>query len=194
MRVLGLTGGVGMGKSACVHLLRARGIPVVDTDDLARQVVEPGEPALSQIECAFGPGVIGPDGQLQRAELAQRVFADSAARQRLEAILHPPIRQRWRTQLEVWRAQGARLSVVVIPLLFETHAEQELDETICVACSARTQRQRLAARQWASVEIDQRLRAQWPVEVKMARADYVVWNEGELDVASEQIDRILSHP
>jgi len=191
MKLLGLTGGVGMGKSAAAQLLRARGIPVVDTDELARQVVEPGQPALAQVLAAFGPHLAGPDGQLRRDELARRVFADPAARQRLEAILHPPIRALWRAQVETWRAEGCPLAVVVIPLLFETRAEAELDATVCVACSAATQQQRLRARGWPPEQIEQRLQAQWPAETKMARADYLVWTEADLDVHAAQLDRIL---
>jgi dephospho-CoA kinase len=191
MKVLGLTGGIGMGKSASAQLLRARGVPVVDTDDLARQVVEPGQPALAEIVAAFGPQIVGPDGRLRRAELARRVFADPAARRRLEAVLHPRIRVLWRAQVETWRAEGHPLAVVVIPLLFETKAEAELDATICVACSAATQQQRLRARGWPPEQIEQRLQAQWPVETKIARADYLVWTEADLDVHAAQIERIL---
>ena len=191
MKVLGLTGGVGMGKSASAQLLRARGVPVVDTDDLARQVVEPGQPALAEVQKLFGPGIVGPDGQLRREDLARVVFADPAARKRLEDILHPRIRVLWRAQLEAWRKESRPLAVVVIPLLFETSAETELDVTICVACSAATQQQRLLARGWSPKEIEQRLRAQWPIEVKIARSDYVIWTEAGLDVHGEQLDRIL---
>ncbi len=180
-----------MGKSASAQLLRGRGVPVVDTDDLARQVVEPGQPALAEIVAAFGPQIVGPDGRLRRAELARRVFADPAARRRLETILHPRIRVLWRAQVETWRAEGHPLAVVVIPLLFETKAEAELNATICVACSAATQQQRLRARGWPPEQIEQRLQAQWPVETKIARADYLVWTEADLDVHAAQIERIL---
>ena len=191
MKVLCLTGGVGMGKSASAQLLRARNVQVVDTDDLARQVVEPGQPALAEIQQAFGADIAAPDGQLRREELARRVFSDPAARKRLEDILHPRIRTLWRAQIEAWRAEGRPLAVVVIPLLFETSAETELDAIICVACTASTQHQRLLARGWPPNEIEQRLRAQWPIEVKIARADYVVWTEAGLDVHGDQLDRIL---
>ncbi len=96
MRVFGLTGGVGMGKSASGQLLRSRGVAVVDTDELARRVVEPGQPALEQVRQCFGPQMVGPDGRLRRGELARRVFAEPAALGQLEAILHPPIRALWR--------------------------------------------------------------------------------------------------
>jgi len=191
MKVLGLTGGIGMGKSTSGQLFRARGVPVVDTDDLARQVVEPGQPALAEVLAAFGLEFAGPDGQLRRDELAQRVFADPAARRRLEEILHPRIRALWRAQTETWRAEGLPVSVVVIPLLFETKAEAELDATICVACSAATQQERLRTRGWSIEQIQQRLQAQWPAETKIQRADYLVWTEAGLDVHAVQIDRIL---
>ena len=191
MKLLGLTGGIGMGKSTSARLLLARGVLVVDTDDLARQVVQPGQPALAEVLAAFGPEIAGSDGQLRRDELARRVFADPAARQRLEGILHPPIRALWRARVETWRAEGAPLAVVVIPLLFETKAETEMDATICVACSAATQRQRLLDRGWSPEQIQQRLSAQWPVEAKIARANYLVWTEAGLDVHAAQIERIL---
>ena len=192
MKVLGLTGGVGMGKSASAELLRARHVPVVDTDDLARQVVEPGQPALTEVRAAFGPDVIGPDGQLRRDELARRVFADSAARKRLEEILHPRIRTLWRAQVEAWRAQGSRSPWWSFLSCSRPSAEAELDFTVCIACSAATQRQRLLARGWSSSEIEQRLRAQWPIDVKIARSDYVVWAEGGLDLHGAQLDRIFA--
>ncbi len=191
MKVLGLTGGIGMGKSASARFLRARGVPVVDTDDLARRIVEPGQPALAEVRAAFGPQIAAPDGQLRRDELARRVFADPAARRRLEAILHPRIRALWRAQIESWRAEGRPLAVVVIPLLFETKAEAELDAVICVACSAATQRQRLLDRGWSPAQIEQRLQAQWPVEKKIAAAQYVVWTDTGLDAHAAQLERIL---
>jgi dephospho-CoA kinase len=191
MKVIGLTGGVGMGKSTCAQLLRDRGVRVVDTDDLARQVVEPGQPALAEVLAAFGPEMAGPDGRLRRKELARRVFADPAARRQLEAILHPRIRMLWRAQVENWRAEGHPLAVVVIPLLFETKAEAELDATICVACSLATQQERLLARGWSPEQIEQRNLAQWPISQKIARADYLVCTEADLDVHAAQIERIL---
>ncbi|MEI6389588.1 MAG: dephospho-CoA kinase [Verrucomicrobiota bacterium] len=192
MKVVGLTGGVGMGKSNSARLLRLRSIPVVDTDDLARQVVEPGQSALAEVQRVFGAEIVGQDGHLRREELARRVFSDPAARKRLEDILHPRIRALWRAQMEVWRAEGRSLAVVVIPLLFETSAEAELDATICIACTRLTQHQRLLDRGWSPADIEQRVRAQWPIEIKMARADYVVWTEANLDVHADQLNRILT--
>ena len=194
MKVFGLTGGIGMGKSAAAELLRQRGVPVVDTDLLARQIVEPGQPALQEIQRAFGPEVIAVDGRLRRDELARIAFASAAARQQLESITHPRIRQLWKKQIEAWRHEQQPFAVVVIPLLFETGAEAELDATVCVACSAATQQKRLTERGWTPDQIRQRLEAQWPVEKKIARSDFVVWSEGDLSVVAEQLDRVFPVP
>src|ERR1035437_2796919 len=100
MKVCGLTGGAGMGKSTAAQFLRTCGAQVADTDELARQLVQPGLPALAEIQAAFGKNIIASDGQLKRDELARIVFADAAARQKLEAILHPRIRERWLAQIK----------------------------------------------------------------------------------------------
>ena len=180
-----------MGKSACAQLLQRRGAAVVDTDELARQLVNPGQPALAEVREIFGAAVIGPDGQLQREQLAQIVFANPAARKTLEDILHPRIRDLWHARIETWRNEGKPLAVVVIPLLFETKAEAEFDTIICVACSAATQHQRLLARGWTPEQIEQRIAAQLPIEEKMARAHHVIWTEGGMDVHARQVSRIV---
>jgi dephospho-CoA kinase len=191
MKVIGLTGGIGMGKSTAAGLLRERGLPIADTDLIARQLVEPGQPALAEIKDAFGPEIIAPNDHLRRDELARRVFSDAEARKTLENILHPRIRFIWMEQIKSWRAEGRTLAVVVIPLLFETDAAAEFDQIICVACSSRTQRQRLQDRGWDTGQIDQRSAAQWPVEKKMELADHVIWTEAGLDIHAFQLERIL---
>ena len=192
MKLLGLTGGIGMGKSIAARFLHERGAPIVDSDELARQLVEPGQPALNEIQAAFGKNMVARDGQLRRNELARVVFADGAARKRLETILHPRIRERWLAQIETWRRENRALAVVVIPLLFETQAESDFDKIICVACSAAAQRERLLARGWTPEQIQQRLAAQWPIEQKIARANFVVWTEGALEASAQQVERVLA--
>ena len=194
MRTFGLTGGIGMGKSASAQILRDRGVAVVDTDDLAREVVEPGAPALEEVRAVFGSEVIGTKGELRRDVLAQRVFTDSAARTRLEDILHPRIRALWHKQLKTWKGEQHPVAVVVIPLLFETQGESEFDSVICVGCSASTQQQRLLARGWTLEQIAARINAQIPTDEKMLRANYVVWTEGALQVHAAQLERILTPP
>ena len=191
MKLLGLTGGIGMGKSTAAEFLRSRGAQVVDTDELARQLVQRGQPALNEIQAAFGEKIVAPGGRLRRDELARIVFSDAPAREKLEAILHPRIRERWLAQIETWRKENRALAVVVIPLLFETRAESHFDKIICVACSAPTQRQRLLSRGWTPDQIKQRLAAQWPVEQKISRADFVVWTDGALDGHAQQLKRIF---
>lgn len=181
-----------MGKSTAHQLLLERHIPVIDTDLLAREIVEPGQPALAEIKQLFGPSVIGSDGRLAREILANRVFADQDARTKLEAILHPRIRELWHKQIEIWHSEEKPIAVVVIPLLFETKAESEFDSTICVACSAATQRQRLIARGWSGEQIQQRIQAQLPIETKLLKSDFVIWTEAGLDVHGAQLDRILA--
>ncbi len=194
MKVFGLTGGVGMGKSTAAEILRARGAHVVDTDELARQFVEPGQPALAEIKKQFGEGIISSDGKLKRGELAQIIFADGIARKKLEQILHPKIREHWLAQIETWRNENHKLAVVVIPLLFETQAESQFDKIICVACSAANQHKRLSERGWSPEQIRQRIAAQIPAEQKIARADFVVWTDGDLDSHTRQLERILAAP
>lgn len=180
-----------MGKSTAAELLRQRGHAVVDTDQIARDLVEPGRPALVEITSAFGSEMLGPDGRLRRDLLAAKVFPDPAARRQLEAILHPRIREVWQAQLQAWKDEGRALGVVVIPLLFETQAQASFTATVCVACAAATQQQRLAARGWVPEQIRQRNRAQWPVEKKIAQSSFLIWTEGSLDVHAEQLGRIL---
>ena len=180
-----------MGKSAASELLRQHNVPTVDTDILARQVVQPGQPALQQILDAFGDDVLSESGELRRDVLAIKAFSDTASRLRLESILHPPIRALWREQVTKWEKQGRPTAVVVIPLLFETGAERELDATICVACLAATQSKRLSSRRWSAEQTRQRMDAQLPIDQKIAKADFVIWNEAGLDVLWAQLARVI---
>ena len=191
MKLFGITGGVGMGKSTAGQLLRQRGLEVADTDILARQLTEPGQPALQEIAQRFGAAVLSADGQLNRAELARVVFADAGARADLEAILHPRIRAAWEAEAQSWRAAGRSAGAVLIPLLFETGAAPRFDAVICVACSEASQWQRLRQRGWTDSQIGQRLAAQWPVERKITNADFVVWTDTNLETHAAQLERVL---
>jgi dephospho-CoA kinase len=194
MKLLGLTGGVGMGKSTAAGFLLSLGARVVDTDELARELVQPGRPALAEIRREFGGEMILSDGSLDRAALAEKVFADESARKQLENILHPRIRECWLAQVETWRREKWPLAVVVIPLLFETQAENQFDEIICLACSPSSQRERLLARGWTDDQIRRRLAAQLPVAQKIARSQFVVWSEGQPAVHRRQLAQILEKP
>lgn len=192
MKIFGLTGGIGMGKSAAARIFTEHAVSLVDTDLLARRVVEPGQPALEEIKQVFGNAMIAADGQLRRDELARVVFSEPAARHKLESLTHPRIRELWMKQVELWRTQQKTVGIVVIPLLFETGMEKEFDATICVACSGATQRKRLSERGWTPEQITQRIAAQLPIEKKIAKADFVVWSEGSLEVLTAQLYQIVN--
>jgi dephospho-CoA kinase len=179
-----------MGKSAAASILSECGVPLIDTDFIAREVVKTGEPVLGEVRAAFGDDVVASDGSLDRGALASKVFNDPAARLRLESILHPPIRRRWLDAAKNWKEQGIKEGVVVIPLLFETGAEQEFERVICIACSARLQSMRLHERGWNAEQVTGRLAAQWPIEKKIDRSDYVVWNDSTIEVLREQLGRV----
>ena len=192
MKLFGITGGIGMGKSTAGNLLLEAGYPLIDTDEIARQIVQPGCPALAEIRGVFGPKVISHSGELLRQDLAKVVFNDPVARQKLESILHPRIRNVWQQAVEEWRNQRHSVGFVVIPLLFETKAEIFFDAVVCVACSRDSQEERLLARGWNREQILARLSAQWPVEQKMAASDYVVWTETTLEMHQAQW-KVLLH-
>ncbi len=191
MKVLGLTGGVGMGKSTAAGFFLQHGIRVVDTDEIARELSRPGQPALAEIQTEFGPKILATDGSLNRAALAHIVFNDPTALKRLEAILHPRIRKTWQSQVESWRQENCPVAVVVIPLLFETLAESQFDKIVCIACSPESQHERLRLRNWSDIQIRQRIAAQMPVDQKVARSHFVAWTEGSLEAHRHQIVEII---
>ena len=190
---LGLTGGVGMGKSTASQFLNDLGFKVADTDDIARKLVEPGKPALKDIVKAFGKEVLQDNGELNRKKAAEIVFSDDSKRLKLEEILHPLIRENWELRLNDWSLENEKLGVVVIPLLYETECERYFDKVVCMACSKDIQRQRLRQRGWRDLEIDQRIKAQLLIGEKMRRADYVVWTNGAIDTHAKQWDELISH-
>tara|TARA_B100000475_G_scaffold182779_1_gene150076 strand:- start:85 stop:693 length:609 start_codon:yes stop_codon:yes gene_type:complete len=190
---LGLTGGVGMGKSTASQFLYDLGFKVADTDDIARTLVEPGKPALEDIVKAFGKEVLQDNGELNRGKTAELVFSDDSKRLKLEDILHPLIRETWEIRLNEWSAQNEKLGVVVIPLLYETECERYFDKVVCIACSKDIQRQRLRQRGWSDLEIDQRIKAQLLIGEKMSRADYVVWTNGAINTHANQWKELISY-
>ena len=191
MKLLGITGGVGMGKSTAGEWLRRRGVEVADPDVLARELAGPGEPALAQIMQRFGPTVLSASGELDRARLARLVFADAGARADLEGILHPRIRAAWQAAAAQWRAAGRPFGAVIIPLLFETGGESAFDAIVCMGCSKGSQWRRLRERGWSDSETRQRLEAQLPLQEKIARSDFLVWTDTTLEVVGAQLDAVL---
>ena len=188
-RAIALTGGVGCGKSEAGRIFAALGAEVLDADDLARRVVEPGQPALEQIVARFGRAVLQPDGRLDRAALARRVFADETARRELEAMVHPPVL----AELARWRgavtARG-RDAVGIVPLLFEAGAEGGWEAVVCVSARPETVGARLRARGWTEAEQQARQQAQWPLAEKERRAHHVVRNDGSIAELAEAVRRV----
>ncbi len=192
MFVLGLTGGIACGKSEVSRLLAAQGLPIVDADVVAREVVEPGSPVLAQLVERFGDGVLQADGCLDRRHLGQVVFGNREYLEQLNAIMHPAIWKATLAHLGELSQQGCKLAVLVAPLLYEHGAEAMTDAVWVVSCSEELQMQRLQERDHLNLEEARaRLQAQMPVDQKAERADYLLENEGDLSQLAAQVERAL---
>lgn len=188
MLKIGLTGGIGSGKSTVAERLAALGAGVIDTDLIARELTEPGTPTLARIATEFGPQILAADGTLNRAALRQRVFLDPTARARLESILHPAIRAR---MLERTAALQTPYAVLAVPLLFETGQDSLMDRVLTVDCPEEIQIARVQQRNGlARDEIVRILASQIPRAERCARADDIVDNGGPLDALGPQIERL----
>ncbi len=179
MTRVALTGGIATGKSRCLAACAALGIPTIDADRLAREVVAPGTPGLHAVIDRFGRAVLNADGTLNREALGALVFADTRARHDLEGIIHPQV---YAAIAQWFDTLDAPLGVADIPLLFETGHEQDFDVIIVAACRPEQQMQRLMERSGLS-ESDARARiaAQWPLADKVARAHHVIDTSGTLE-------------
>lgn len=173
---VGLTGGIASGKTTVAQLFAARGVPVIDTDELAREVVAPGTPGLAAVVAAFGPEIRAADGSLDRQRLRRLVFADDGQRRVLERILHPRIR----AELEARsRTAGGPYQLLVIPLLAESALAHRVDRVLVVDCSEEVQRQRLMVRDGESAASATRiLGTQASRASRLALADDVIENTG----------------
>lgn len=191
MRVIGLTGGIASGKSTVAEILAGLGVPVIDADQLARAVVAPGEPALAAIVAAFGEGVINPDGSLNRPALGAIVFADPAARKRLEAITHPAIARLAEARLAELRRQGAPVAIYMAPLLIEAGVTRRVDEIWVVYADRETQLGRLMARDGSTrQDAERRLAAQLPMEEKAKQGRVVIDNRGSREELERRVREI----
>jgi len=189
MRLIGLTGGIGTGKSTVARMLAARGAAVVDADLLAREVVEPGTPALAEIAAEFGPGVLQADGSLDRAALGALVFGDEARRERLNAITHPRVGALMQERVAAALHSDAPLVVVDIPLLFEGARQGMFEGVLLVWVPPAVQLARLVERDgWSEDEARARLAAQMPIDDKRALATWVIDNSGTVAQTEAQVD------
>ena len=176
---IGLTGGVASGKSTVARAFANLGVAVIDSDRIARDIVEPGQPALAEVVAAFGPEIVGEDGRLDRKSLRELVFSDSSRRARLEAILHPRIAAELHARAG---AAGGPYQVLEIPLLLETGMQTQVDRVLVVDCPVEAQVQRLIERDGGTASDAHRIvAAQTGRDRRLAAADDVIVNDGALD-------------
>ncbi|HET9248691.1 MAG TPA: dephospho-CoA kinase [Actinomycetota bacterium] len=190
MLLVGLTGGIGSGKSTVARMLEARGAVVFDADLLAREAVEPGTPGHAAVIERFGADVLAPGGELDREALASIVFADPSARRDLEGIVHPEVRRLFAEGTEAYRDTD-RVVVFSAPLLVETGMHTAFEVLVVVSATTGTQIERLMReRGMSEPAIRARIDAQAPLEDKAAVADFLVDNEGSLDDLEGQVERL----
>lgn len=192
LRVFGLTGGIGSGKSEVAKRLLERGLPVVNADQLARLAVAPGSPGLAQIAERFGSELLSASGELDRAGLALRVFSDAEARRALDAIVHPIVRQLAAEHFQAIAERGEPLACYEVPLLYEVGLERTLTPVVVVNSPEPLIRARLKARDgFSDAQIEARIAAQMPLGEKVRRADYVLENDGSLAQLRQRADTVF---
>ena len=190
MRVIGLTGGIASGKSTVSRMLRDLGAHVLDADIISREVVEPGTPGLEAVARRF-PGVLTPEGRLDRARLGERVFGHSEERAALNAILHPLVRAAFLEKTWALEEQGVHEVVYDAALLIENRLHEGMDAVVVVWVPRDVQKQRLMARDGFSAEAaEARLAAQLPLDDKRQVATHIVDNSGSLEATRAQVERV----
>lgn len=186
--VVGITGGVGCGKSEVGRLLAALGVAVRDADEVVHGLLAAGQPVAAAVIQRFGPGVAGAEGGVDRARLGALVFADASARRELEAIVHPPTLDALRAWRDGMREKGP--AAVLVPLLFEAGFTDGWDAVWCISAKPGVVQQRLRARGWSDQAIAARQAAQWPLAEKEKRADRVIDNSGGLDELAAAVQQM----
>jgi dephospho-CoA kinase len=192
MLKVALTGGIATGKSYVLEQFRRRGVPCLDADSLAHGVTAAGTEATAAIAARFGADILAEDGSVDRAKLGSIVFADAAARQDLEALIHPAVYRAITAGLRAFELLESPLAVVDIPLLYESGHAEDFDRVIATACPPEMQRARLMERGLTDVEARQRLAAQWPTEDKARRATFVIRTDGTFEETDRQLDKIVA--
>jgi dephospho-CoA kinase len=191
MKRVGLTGGIATGKSVVRAELARLGVPTIDADVVARDVVAPGTPALAAILARFGSGVLDEHHALDRRKLGSIVFADEAARRDLERIVHPAVKVAINAWLDSMQ-DAHNVAVAVIPLLYETGRERDFDAVITTACGSEEQLRRVMTRDSLNeFQAKQRITAQLSTEEKVRRADYAIWTDGTYENTRRQIVETL---
>ena len=190
MKLYGLTGGIASGKSTVSRMLRELGAHVLDADVIAREVVEPGTPGLKAVAERF-PGVLDPDGRLDRAKLGARVFGDPQERAALNALLHPLIGQQFMLRTQALAEQGVERVLYDAPLLIENRLHEGMDGVVLVWVPREVQKARLRARDGLDeAAVEARLAAQLPLDEKRQHATWVVDNSGELGTTRARVEEV----
>jgi dephospho-CoA kinase len=191
VKLVGLTGGIASGKSTVATMLRELGAKIINADDLARAIVQPGKEAWKEIVAAFGTEVLRPDRAIDREKLRTTIFQDATARKRLDSITYPRIRALAQARAQELAAKGSAIVIYEAPLLFEKEAHLWLRPVILVACDDFLQRRRLKARDRLNdAEIEQHIKAQMPLSEKRALADFVIENNGDLEDLKKQVKEV----
>ncbi|MCA1809710.1 MAG: dephospho-CoA kinase [Lentisphaerae bacterium] len=182
MACLCITGGIACGKTAVGRCLAARGVTVIEADEVCHALLQPGREVHDRVVREFGPGILASTGAIDRQLLGKVVFHDRRLLGRLNELMHPPAREFIQRRLR----ELTGLAAVIIPLLYEVGWEADWETVVCVSASHELQRRRLAGRGLEPAAAAERLAAQWPVEVKMRRADHVIYNSGSMEALERQ--------
>jgi len=186
MFLVGLTGGIGSGKSTVCNIFRELGVPIIDTDDIARQVVTPGSAGLERLQQEFGPEILSPDGSLNRARLRHTIFSNAEKRQRLEDIIHPLIRMQLKEQLTEINAPYV---IVAIPLLLEKGWQNEVDRILVVDSTEQQQVERTLARDECDRElVNKIIQSQSSRQQRLAAADDIIHNDSDMAALHTQVE------
>lgn len=188
--LIGLTGGVATGKTRVSDWFAERGWATICTDRVVHELYEPGQPLPPELAREFGADILTPEGRVDRQRLGGKVFGNETALKRLNAMVHPRVREVWQERTSASLKTG-RSVMVVVPLLYEAGYAKDFEQVWVVACSAGIQEQRLRQRGLDPAKIAERLAAQWPLQKKIDLADIVIWNNGDWRLTEEQLESIL---
>lgn len=188
MKIIGLTGGIGSGKSTVARILQEHGFPIVDADLIAREIVEPGQPALAELAKEFGEDILNADGSLDRGLLASRAFTNKGTTQRLNNITHPRINQRTQELFDEARENGAEAVIYDMPLLIDKGLHKDMDATIVVHAAEHVRLERLTTKRGLDVDdVRRRINAQIDDETRKQHADILLDNNGTEEDLTQQI-------
>jgi len=187
---IAITGGIACGKSLVGAVAAAHGVEIIDADDIAHEMMQPGHRVFQEVVRQFGRGILDEAGCADRQALGKLVFANAAQRRELNAIVHPEVRKVWQEWL-AQRPHGLAAAAVIIPLYYEVGEGPGWDVAVCVACTHATQMERLRQRGLSEDEAQKRIAAQMALGEKIERADYVIMNDGTKQMTEDQTVRVL---